>query len=147
MNDLGGRSYPPAVAPAADEKSMGMLAHLLGIVGFLGPLIIWLVKKDQSKYVAKQAMEALMFQVALGVLAIILMILSFITCGLGAILYFPWLILWILYIVVATVKANEGLIYEYPLTSRFVNMPMDEGTPSSMAPLGGAPRPPQPPEE
>ena len=40
-----------------DERTMAMLAHLLGIVtGFLGPLVIWLIKKDQSKFVAYHAL-------------------------------------------------------------------------------------------
>ena len=43
-----------------------MLAHLLGaLLGFLGPLIIWLVKKDDHPFVAEQSKEALNFQLTL----------------------------------------------------------------------------------
>src|SRR4051812_11305473 len=53
-------------APTPDDKTMAMLAHLLGIVtGFVGPLIIWLVKKDQSPFVDDQGKEALNFQLTL----------------------------------------------------------------------------------
>ena len=55
-------SLPPATQ---EEQTMGMLSHLLGIfTGFLGPLIIWLIKKDESKYIDEQAKEALNFQIA-----------------------------------------------------------------------------------
>src|ERR1700761_2896163 len=51
-------------APDKDSVTMGMLCHLLGIpIGFLGPLIIWLVKKDTSPFVDDQGKEALNFQI------------------------------------------------------------------------------------
>jgi len=49
-----------------EDKTMAMLCHLLGILtAFLGPLIIWLVKKDQSPFVDDQGKEALNFQITL----------------------------------------------------------------------------------
>src|SRR5215213_6480869 len=52
--------------PDKDSKTMAMLAHLLTIfTGFLGPLIIWLMKKDQSPFVDDQGKEALNFQLTL----------------------------------------------------------------------------------
>jgi Domain of unknown function (DUF4870) len=66
---------PPPVAPVeaglpteikSEDKTMAMLCHLLGIVTwFLGALIIWLIKKDQSKFVDDQGKEALNFQITL----------------------------------------------------------------------------------
>jgi len=54
----------PAIPSSQDDRSMAMLAHLLGIfTGFLGPLIIWLMKKDQSPFVDDQAKESLNFQI------------------------------------------------------------------------------------
>src|SRR2546423_4278523 len=58
----GGYAGP---APDEDSKTMAMLAHLLGILGFLGPLIIWLIKKDQSPFVNDQGKEALNFHLTL----------------------------------------------------------------------------------
>src|SRR6516162_5675235 len=63
----------PAEVPAAtgeltqDDKLWGMLAHMSALVAgwfgcsFLGPLIVWLIKKDQSKFVETHAKEALNF--------------------------------------------------------------------------------------
>src|SRR5713101_1507943 len=63
---------PPAhtallpVAQTQDDKTMGMICHFLGIIlGIIGPLIIWLIKKDQSKFVDDQGKEALNFQLTL----------------------------------------------------------------------------------
>src|SRR6478735_7706961 len=47
-----------------DEKVLGMLCHLLGILtGFLGPLVLWLVKKDSSAFLDHHGREALNFQI------------------------------------------------------------------------------------
>ena len=60
MND------PVATTPSIDDRNLAMLAHLLGIVsGFVGALIIWLIKKDQSAYVDEQGKEALNFQITM----------------------------------------------------------------------------------
>jgi uncharacterized Tic20 family protein len=57
-------SQPSDGGISQDEKTMAMLAHGLPIlVGFWAPLIIWLLKKDQSPYIAEQAKEALNFQI------------------------------------------------------------------------------------
>jgi uncharacterized Tic20 family protein len=90
-----------------DEKTMGMLAHLLGIFTyFLGPLIIWLIKKDQSQYVAEQSKEALNFWISI-------LIYSLVTCGLAG-------LFGLIMGIIATIKANNGIIYRYPLAIRFI---------------------------
>jgi uncharacterized Tic20 family protein len=61
----------------SDEKTWAMFAHLsvlLGAVtvGLLGPVaafVIWLVKKDESDYVAKQALQSLIYQIVVAVLS------------------------------------------------------------------------------
>src|SRR3954464_13024820 len=62
---------PPQYVATPDERNWGMLAHLSSLIAiwlvglaFLGPLLIWLLKKDQSPFVADQAKEALNFQIA-----------------------------------------------------------------------------------
>lgn len=71
-------------APTQDERSMAMLAHVLMIfTGFLGPLIIWLIRK-QSKFVSFHALQALAFQVAYGVLLVVLIIAAVVFTVAGA---------------------------------------------------------------
>ncbi len=58
MND------PVAQGTSTDDRNLAMLSHLLGIVsGFVGALIIWSLKKDQSAFVDEQGKEALNFQI------------------------------------------------------------------------------------
>jgi uncharacterized Tic20 family protein len=115
----------------ADDRTMAMLAHLLGIfTGFLGPLIIWLVKKDQSEFVNDQGREVVNFHITVGLVSVVvlpgLLILSVIP--LIGCLIFPIFILTAMAIsigslvfhIMGTVKANEGIAYRYPFNFRLI---------------------------
>ena len=110
-------------APTKDEVNMGMLAHLLGIfTGFLGPLIIWLIKKDESKYIDEQSKEALNFQIAACILIICCTVFVVIPV-LGCILLLASVavhITRIVFSIIGTVHASKGEMYRYPLTFRFI---------------------------
>lgn len=108
-----------------EEKTMGMLCHLLAFSGLfipfgtiLGPLIIWLLKKDQSAYVDAQGKEAINFQVS--------MLIYFFISGLLMLVLIGFLttialgIFWLVVVIIASVRANEGTVYRYPLTIRFI---------------------------
>lgn len=109
-------SIPPydTLGVSQDDKTMAMLAHLLGIVtGFLGPLIIWLIKKDQSKFVAYHAMQALFFQIALNLVMFVL--------GITVILAIAAPVVWlvgIVFAVLAGLAANRGEWYELPIVGK-----------------------------
>lgn len=109
-----------------DEKTLGMLCHLLGILtGFIGPLILWLVKKDTSQYIDYHGREALNFQITLFIvlfpLSILTMILMFIFIG---ILLIPVIIailtLALIFEILAAVAAQKGEFYRYPCCIRLV---------------------------
>lgn len=126
MSDFGGNSYPYEGELTQDEKTWGLIAHLSPLVGyiivfsFLGPLIVWAIKKDQSEFVRKAALEALAFNIGMFVIAVILVIITFVTCGIGGILLLPFAIYNILMMVMGAIRANEGKVFEYPVTSQFV---------------------------
>jgi uncharacterized protein len=114
-------------AVSRDERTWAMLAHLSGLLGYsvlpafghiLGPLIIWLVKKDQSWFIEDQAKEALNFQISMSIYAIISGVLVVVLIGflLLGILY----VLGIILIIIASLKANNGVQYRYPFTIRFI---------------------------
>lgn len=87
---------------SSDDKQMAMLAHLSNIFFWtFGPLVLYFVKKDQSKFVAFHALQALYVSLA-G------MIIGTVTCGIG---FFPIMV----FNVIAAMKANEGQLYEYPI--------------------------------
>ncbi len=105
--------------PDSDSRTMAMLAHLLAIfIGFLGPLIIWLVKKDQSPFVNDQGKEALNFQLTV---LIAWFVAGLLACLVVGIFLFP--LIWIgnlILCIIAAVKANRGEAYRYPFNIRFI---------------------------
>ena len=113
--------YPNAymgATPDQDSKTMGMLAHLLGIfLGFIGPLIIWLIKKDQSPFVDDQGKESLNFQLTV--------LIGYLIGGATSCLFIGLLILviWVLSIVfgiMGAIAANKGEAYRYPFNIRMI---------------------------
>jgi hypothetical protein len=105
-------------APTAEDKQMGMLAHLLGILGFVGPLIIWLIKKDTSPFVNDQGKEALNFHL---MLLIGIVIGGATVClGIGLVIIPAVWILGIVFSILGAMKAKDGIAYRYPFTIRFI---------------------------
>ena len=118
-------SIPASDSPTSDEKNMGMLAHLLVFSGYLiplgniiGPLVIFLIKKDESNYIRHHATEALNFQISVLIYLIISVILCFILIGIP--LLIALVIIDLIYTIIATVKASNGKLYRYPICIRLV---------------------------
>jgi uncharacterized Tic20 family protein len=118
---------PPSLPPAPDkeERTWALAAHLSAFAGhlipfghILGPLIIWLIKRDSSEFVEDQAREALNAQISVTIYGAIAVLLIFVLIG------FPLLFaLWladIVLVIVAAVRANDGFRYRYPLIFRLV---------------------------
>jgi uncharacterized Tic20 family protein len=127
MSDFGGSSYAPEGEVSKEERTMSMVAHLLGLIGvftgifgFVGPLVIYLIKKDESAFVAQNAMQALAFNIFMAVMWMICLAIAFITCGFGTLLFIPLYIVYLIYVVVAAIRSNDGVVYQYPLSSSFV---------------------------
>jgi uncharacterized protein len=117
----------PVGSANQDERTWGMVAHLSGLVAawlggfsFLGPLIIWLVKKDQSAFVADQAKEALNFQIAVTIAAWISVPLIWFFC-IGLLTLAVVAIGSIVYSIIAAMEANKGVYYRYPYTLRLIS--------------------------
>jgi uncharacterized protein len=102
-----------------------MIAHLSALAGlviglnWLGPLIVYLVKKDEHPFIADQSREALNFNLSVFIYIIISAILIIVVIGfvLLPVIAIAWLVLTI----VAAVRANNGEAYRYPLTLRLVS--------------------------
>jgi uncharacterized Tic20 family protein len=111
-----------AVTPQTkDSTNLAMLAHVLGIIaGFIPPLIIWLLKKDEDAYIDDQAKEALNFQIMLLIVYAVLIVASCITFGLSTFLMpIVWLVS-IVFMILAAVAASKGQQYRYPINLRLV---------------------------
>ncbi len=111
-----GKDYLPENPPSGDEKTLGLLAHLITFLSaFIGPLIIYLLKKDDSVFVSAHAKESLNFQITM-LLVTIVLIISVVG------IFLLWLlgIIVLVLVIVATIKASEGRLYKYPLSIRFI---------------------------
>lgn len=124
----------------SEERTWGVFTHLAAFSGFiipfgniLGPLIVWLIKKEESSLVNDQGKEALNFQITMslyaigaGILAFIFLALTFIIPFLGILTVLIYLLIFaiaiaeIVFIIIAAVNANKGEYYRYPLTIRFL---------------------------
>ena len=110
-----------------EERNWGMLSHMLALVGYflipfgnvIAPLIVYLMKKDESPFVADQSRESLNFQISLWIYALISGVLVVILIGfllLGVI----W-VAGVILTIIASVKAANGEAYRYPLTLRLIS--------------------------
>lgn len=109
----------PPVAPTSEERTLAMLCHLLGILtSFIGPLIIWLIKKDESPFVDDQGKEALNFQITLFIGYLISAASAAFCVGfiLGPVLWIYAIVAGIL----ATVQSQQGNYYRYPFAIRVI---------------------------
>ncbi|MGD9648222.1 MAG: DUF4870 domain-containing protein [Pirellulales bacterium] len=115
---------PPIVdaeEPNPDARTMGMLVHLLAVfTGFIGPLVIWLIKKDQYPFVDDQGKESLNFQITVVLSSLVAMALTLASCGFLFPLPIAVGIADIVFCILATVKANAGVWYRYPVCLRLI---------------------------
>jgi uncharacterized Tic20 family protein len=97
---------------------MAMLCHLLGLLGFLAPLVIWLSERDKHKFVDEHGREAMNYQVSLMIYGLVAVALCFVRVG----LYVLWglIAVHILLVVIGTAKAARGRPWRYPIAIRFL---------------------------
>jgi len=114
-----------------EERTWGMACHLAAFAGLvvpglgfvLGPLVVWLIKKDQYPFVNEQGKESLNFQisvliygVAAGILAFTVILIPLVAVFLGALAIFN-----VVMIIVAAVAISNGQRFRYPLAMRLIS--------------------------
>ncbi|WP_199286659.1 DUF4870 domain-containing protein [Nocardioides houyundeii] len=119
---------PQAPVATGDERTFGMLAHLVplvamvasaGLLGFVGSLVIYLVYRDRGDFVRTHAANSLNVQIMTGIILLIsfplmLVLIGFVTYPLALLVAF------VLH-VIGALKANKGEWWSPPLTPRFVS--------------------------
>lgn len=108
-----------------DERTWAMLCHLSALAGFvipfgaiIGPLIVWLIKKDEMPLVAEHGKKSLNFQLTLLIAYVVCFILMFVVIG---VILLPIVAIFaLIMVVVAAIKTNEGKAFTYPLTINFI---------------------------
>jgi len=113
--------------PSSSECQWAMGCHLIALSGivlpipavnFIGPLVLWLVKRVDSVYIDEQGKESLNFQISLFIYELICIALFLV--GIGILLFIPLLVFGFVCVIVAAVKASEGSAYRYPACIRFI---------------------------
>lgn len=111
--------------PSSDARNWATLTQLsalvmfLGIPAVIGPLVVWLIKRDDDPFIDYSGKEALNFNISFliyGVVAGFLIILL-----IGLILLPIVFVVWLVLVIVAAVKTSSGEYYRYPLTIRFLS--------------------------
>jgi hypothetical protein len=118
-----------------NDKNYSSITHLSGFAGWfipfgniIAPLVLWLAKKNESTYIDVHGKSAVNFQLSLilycFLLAILILPITILTLGLGLIAIIigiiPAIILKIVLIISASIKASNGEYYDYPFTIQFI---------------------------
>jgi uncharacterized Tic20 family protein len=118
--------------PTTESRNWALGAHLSALVGallgglpaFLGPLIVWLIRRNTDSFSEEHAKEALNFQIFTVLVGIAVFVLGVLTLGLAwlvaLVLFIPALIVWLIFIIQASVAANQGRPYRYPISLHLI---------------------------
>jgi uncharacterized Tic20 family protein len=118
---------PPVTSSSSHVRTWNILCHASALLGvffhfpghILGPLIVWLAKRDDSPEIDAHGKESLNFQISMLIYNAIAAVFCLILVG------FLFLgILWVLnavFVIVASIKASDGKFYRYPMTIRFID--------------------------
>lgn len=120
------KSGAPLIEYDRDARTLGMVCHLSALIGLLGlpflnivgPLVVWLWKKDHYAFVEDQGKESLNFQISMTLYGIVAGILTLILIG-WVMLGIIWVVNLVL-VVIAASKANKGEAYRYPFNLRLI---------------------------
>ena len=120
----------PSSSTSADssDRTLALVVHLLGLFTWIiGPLVLWLVKKDESTELDWHGKEAVNFQITITLACVALMIVTFV---LAFIPVLGWILITLLYTafglgalistIIAAIKANEGKRWMHPVCIRFI---------------------------
>ncbi|HEY5705460.1 MAG TPA: DUF4870 domain-containing protein [Terrimicrobiaceae bacterium] len=125
---------PPLPASSADatERQWAIGIHLSALLGFVGPhllnviapLIIWLIKKQESAYLDSVGKRVLNFQISYslyGFLAATLVsLLWWLLIGLLFLpIYAVVAVAWLIFTIIGAVKESNGETYEFPFVIKF----------------------------
>jgi hypothetical protein len=120
-----------------DERMWGMLCHLSAFAGFivvgvgivLGPLVVWLIKRDQYSFVNDQGKEALNFQITIFICSAVLSVMTkiffilIVTIPLSIITGLALVVVMVfdvIQVIMASTEANKGNAYRYPFALRLI---------------------------
>jgi uncharacterized Tic20 family protein len=127
-NEVPGAGVPPVIDSGQpgreinrDPRMWAMFCHLAALATFVmpgvglvvGPLVVWLIKKEQYPFVDEQGKEAVNFQISM-LIYFAIGALLLLACGIGVFVMIAVGVLDLVFMIIAAIKANEGYHYRYP---------------------------------
>jgi uncharacterized Tic20 family protein len=103
--------------------SGGILSLGTAIPGVIAPLVMWLIKKNDSHFIDDHGREAVNFWISMILYTLAIALLTAITCGVGAIFFIAQLIFGIICVIRAAIAANHGQYFRYPMCIRLIVPP------------------------
>ena len=107
------------------EKQWALICHLSGLSGYMipfgniiAPIIIWSVKKEEFPMVDEHGKEVVNFQISFTLWFFIAGIFVFLLIGIPVLIALA--VIHVVFIIIASLKADNGELYNYPLTIRFL---------------------------
>jgi hypothetical protein len=124
-----GEAWPGSAGEPSEQKSqqpetskearnMAMLCHLLGIVGFFAPLVIWLIEKDKHRFVDEHGRAAMNYQISIMIYYFVSSALCFVIVGFFLVAALA--ILHVIFVIIGAVKASKGKPWRYPIAITFL---------------------------
>jgi len=113
--------------PSRAERNWAMGCHLIGLcgvavpfpaAGVIGTLVLWLLKREDGRFIDSQGRESLNFQISLLIYLSACLMLTVIKIGIF--LFFPVIIFGFICIIMGAIKASEGTDFRYPACLRFI---------------------------
>ena len=118
-------SVEPGNELTSEVRNWGMACHLSALIGIIipfgsviGPLVVWLMKREESEFIDFHGKEALNFQITVGIALLACVVLSLIL--IGFLLMFVVGISALVLTIIAAIKASEGKHHKYPIALRLV---------------------------
>ncbi len=110
-----------------EARKWAMLCHLSALVGllgngigfFIGPLVVWLIKREDDPLIEEQGKEAVNFQLTMFLAMFISLLLAFVLIGIPLLIVFG--LMMVINPIIAAVKTSNGERYRYPISIRFLS--------------------------
>ena len=112
---------------AKEARKWAMICHLSALVGLLGngigfligPLVVWLIKREDDPLIEEQGKEAVNFQLTMFLALFLSALLAIVLIGIPLLIAFG--LLMIINPIIAAVKTSNGDRYRYPVSIRFLS--------------------------
>lgn len=108
-----------------EEKQWALICHLSGLSGYLIPfgniiipIIIWSMKKQDMPMVDEHGKEVINFQISITIWILLSGLLIILLVGIPMLIVL--VLLQVILVIVGALKADNGELYKYPLTVRFI---------------------------